>query len=203
MIVKRVSVGPLAENCYIVFREGSSGSLIIDPGDEFEKIDSIINACGVAPQAILLTHGHFDHIMSVGAIKNKYNCPVYIHEDDFRMASSGGNISYYFGENSLGIIADKIIYDDCILDISDYKIKAIHTPGHTKGSVSYYFDGMLFSGDTLFLLSCGRTDFPGGSMGAMRQSLEKLMTLPLDTIVYPGHGDESTIGFEKENNPYV
>ncbi|MCR5785096.1 MAG: MBL fold metallo-hydrolase [Eubacterium sp.] len=203
--VEQRMVGPIMENCYLIVNTDTKEALIIDPGAEAGKIKGMVDKCEAKPVAILLTHGHYDHIGAVNEIKRMYDIPVYVHEteDELLEETKTGQLRY------MGITepveGDERLHGEPELNLAGFSIKVFHTPGHTKGGVCYYFknEGVLFSGDTLFRGSVGRTDFPGGSMSELVHSIEdKLFTLPEDTKVYPGHEGETSIGFEKVYNPF-
>lgn len=204
-ILDRV-VGPIQTNCYFMVNEANNECVIVDPGAQASTITAIIKKNEYKPQGILLTHGHFDHIGAVEELKNEFNIKVYAGEDEADVISSSSlNLSVDFG---VGCItkADVLLRDNQEFELAGIKIKVIFTPGHTKGSVCYYVpaENALFSGDTLFCQSVGRTDFVTGSHGQIVRSLrDRLFTLPDETRVYPGHGEFTQIDFEKENNPYA
>ena len=192
-----IQVGSYEVNCSIISENGKAW--IVDPGHEGARIASLLEKKGLEPEAVLLTHAHFDHITGIAELQKLFpNLPVYIHSEDTVMF--GHPFNQMPGEYaSIGVPAN-------IRDVNELKIcEVIHTPGHTPGGVCYFFaeDKLLLSGDTLFSGSIGRTDFPGGSMSKMMESLKKLMTLPDDTLVIPGHGSHTTIGREKASNPYL
>ena len=196
----------VSTNCYVLQNEQTKECLIIDPAASSSELMSYIESEGLAPQAILLTHGHFDHIMGVDTIKKQYDIPVYagemereLLEDASKNLSSAYGIFYELKEVNY-------VVDGQVLELAGFSIQSIYTPGHTIGGCCYYIQerGDLFSGDTLFCNSIGRTGLPTGSMSALVKSIkEKLFTLPDDTIVYPGHMEETTIAYEKENNPFL
>lgn len=205
MNIIRFSLGPLGTNCYIV-HNGKKG-LIIDPGAEPETIINYLNEEKIEPLAILLTHAHFDHIGAVDALRKKFNIKVYGHELEANWLEdpSFNRSARFIGEE---IITDKpeVLLQEGPLQIEDFTFEVIHTPGHSPGSVSFIFHEHKFiiSGDVLFLQGIGRTDLPGGSLTVLTDSLqEKLYQLPEDYVVLPGHGEQTTIGFEKQNNSYV
>lgn len=155
-------------------------------------------------QFILLTHGHFDHIIGVKGIKNKYNAKVVISAPDEPMLSSGKlSLASFMDAEQNNTQSDIIVFDSDIIKLGSLEIKVLSTPGHTKGSVCYIVDNALFSGDTLFRLSCGRTDFPSGSSDEMMLSLKSLKDLDGNYIVYTGHDEITTLDFERKNNPYM
>lgn len=199
-------LGMIYTNCYIVTNEDTKEGLIIDPSDQAADIKARIQELEITPVAILLTHGHFDHIMAAKDLKETYHIPVLAGEKEKAMLEDynlNGTLSV--GRNYT-LSADRLLKDGEELTLGGLKIKVIHTPGHTAGSVCYYFEKekVLLSGDTLFLESVGRTDMPTGNTHDLLESLNrKLMLLPDDVIVYPGHGDKTAIGYEKANNPFI
>jgi hydroxyacylglutathione hydrolase len=184
--IKRVVCGAYQENAYIV-----GGDIVIDPGDDLEALVM----AAPSPRAVLLTHGHFDHMLAAGELQKKFGVPVYVHEEDAPMLADGTLAAYNAAFANLpmpeGIKWRR--YEDEI-----FGFRVIHTPGHTRGSVCLYSQAekLLFSGDTLFRAGYGRTDLPGGSDREMYDSLAGLLALPGDTRVLPGHGGETTIGIE-------
>ncbi|MET3699224.1 glyoxylase-like metal-dependent hydrolase (beta-lactamase superfamily II) [Bacillus oleivorans] len=204
---KRTPVGPVAANCYLVWNE-SKNCLIIDPGGEDEKIRAAIKKLNLSPRAILLTHCHFDHIAALEEIRQSYSIPVYVHENEAKwLLDPALNGSQLF---NLGTVrckpADRFFTTEGTLDVEGFQFTLFETPGHSPGSVSFYFedDCFVISGDALFYGSIGRTDLPGGNHKELIKSIkEKLLTLPDDTIVLPGHDQETTINQEKEHNPFL
>ena len=199
-------LGPVYTNCYIAKNKETGEALIIDPADSPSKIELKVNAMGARPVAVLLTHGHFDHIMGVEAVGEKYQIPVYAcRQEEEMLREPSVNMTDQMGK-SCSIRPDVFLDDLQVFEAAGFSIQMIHTPGHTKGSCCYYLkeEGVLFSGDTLFCGSVGRTDFPGGSASQIRDSLHRLLAaLPDDTSVYPGHDTSTTIGYEKRYNPFV
>jgi glyoxylase-like metal-dependent hydrolase (beta-lactamase superfamily II) len=188
LITKKIPVGPLETNCYIVSCEISGNTFIIDPGDSPKVISNHIFRNEFIPKAIILTHGHPDHLGALKILKGEFNIPLYMHRGDAGMVK-------FIGIDS----AEKYLSDNDMLELGREKFRIIYTPGHSKGSICILGDGILFSGDTLFFQGVGRTDLPGGSNKELLDSLKnKLFTLPPETIVYPGHGRETTIGKETE-----
>ncbi|HBG81663.1 TPA: hydrolase [candidate division CPR2 bacterium] len=188
MQIKTLKVGPLRTNCYLLIKENAA--LIIDPGDEAERIIATLN--GVFPKAILLTHGHFDHIGALQDLKAKLKVPIYLQNealDEYRVAKEHGEV--------LGISIPEPPKPDYDLTdtvkIDGFSGKVIKTPGHTKGSVCFLFGDNLFSGDTLFKGTCGRTDLPFSDHREMIISLKSLLKLLPQTVIYPGHGDQTTL----------
>ena len=199
-------LGPVYTNCYIAKNKETGEALIIDPADSPSKIELKVNAMGARPVAVLLTHGHFDHIMGVEAVQEKYQIPVYAcRQEEEMLREPSVNMTDQMGK-SCSIRPDVFLDDLQVFEAAGFSIQMIHTPGHTKGSCCYYLkeEGVLFSGDTLFCGSVGRTDFPGGSASQIRDRLHRLLAaLPDDTSVYPGHDTSTTIGYEKRYNPFV
>jgi glyoxylase-like metal-dependent hydrolase (beta-lactamase superfamily II) len=204
--IDTVVVGAIQTNCYIVWNPSSMEALVFDPGDNGPKIYEELKKKELILKAILLTHGHFDHINAATYLVNQTHVKTYISREEERLVTDANlNCSVMFGQPS-NLTPDEFVQDNEILNFLDTQVKVISTPGHTAGSVCYYFqeDGILISGDTLFFESCGRTDFPTGNARQMSATLETLVTqLNVDVAVYPGHGCATTIGYEKKNNPYI
>lgn len=199
MIIKRIFVGDLHTNCYIVECEGETA--IIDPGSDGEKI--LAHTDGKPISKIFLTHGHFDHILAANYIKNKTGAKLYISEDDaMLLKDSEKNLYTEFCKHEKGFepIEADFFYDETV-KLGDTEFEVIKTPGHSSGSICLYADGELFSGDTLFAGSIGRTD--RGSFDEIMHSLWKLMLLDDDVKVHPGHGFSTTIGKERNENPFL
>ncbi len=200
MEITTVVVGELQVNCYIISEDNDA--ILIDPGDDYTKIKNALN--GKKVHAVLLTHGHFDHTGAVGDFQ-KEGARVYASVNDARMLKDGyTSLAQPFGFPFKPIDADVTVKDEDVLEFFGIKFKVIETPGHTQGSICYMMGDILFSGDTLFMSSIGRTDFPGGSFEIIEKSIrEKIYTLKGDTIVYPGHGGATTVEDEKHSNPFV
>ena len=198
--IRSVLVSECYTNCYLCMNTETKEGFIVDPGDDEVKISANVSHIEMKPVAILLTHGHFDHIGAVEKLKKRYDIPVYASEvEDRLLLDNRANLSSMFGEPTM-ICADKFLRDGENVNIAGFDIKFILTPGHTPGSGCYYIadENVLFSGDTLFHASRGRTDFPGGSEAAIINSIkEKLLKLPGNTDVYPGHMDTTKIDNEK------
>lgn len=203
--VASLQVGYIATNCHIVYCEETKDAFVIDPGGEPERIIKMIDKLGVRPVAILNTHGHLDHIGANDALAKKYQAKVYIHTDDAAMlTSSKKNLSGMFGVGFVCNPADVLLSDNDEIALGEHLFKVIHTPGHTPGGVCFFSDHVLISGDTLFRQSVGRTDFPTGSAKLLTGSIKnKLFCLPEETVVYPGHEENTTIGYEKKHNPFI
>lgn len=210
--IGRMVLGSFQTNCYYIYREGTFNEagccpvLLVDPADNGASLYEALKLKGFDIAAILLTHGHMDHIAGVAQIRKLSGSKVYASVEEAQLLGDmHDNLSQMFG-NPLREYADVLLRDGEICTIADMTFQMISTPGHTAGSCSYYFEegGFLISGDTLFEQSVGRTDFPTGSMSVLIRSIKKkLFLLPDKTIVYPGHGGTTTIGWEKENNPFV
>ena len=205
MRIEIIPVGSLMANCYFLIDEKSKETFIVDPGDEGERIFSMVESNGLAVKAIINTHGHVDHIGANAFLHKKTGAPVWIHPDDSSMLeSSRENMSVFVGNGLTSPGADRLLTDGEELQLGAEKIKVLHTPGHTRGGICLEGNGYVITGDTLFNASIGRTDFPGGSYKTIIVSIkQKLMTLPDSMIVYPGHGPESTIGYERKHNPFL
>lgn len=204
--IGKITMGVCQTNCYFVYEEGKSEVLFFDPADNGEHIYHALKEKGFSVQAILLTHGHFDHIWGVEKLRELSGARVYAFETEKELCMDPSmNISASAGR-TCSITPDELLKDGQFVTIGAYTFQAIATPGHTAGSGCFYFekDKILISGDTLFEESVGRTDFPTGSMSTLVRSIkEKLMILPENVKVYPGHGGMTTIGYEKENNPFL
>lgn len=204
--IGRMVLGMCQTNCYFVYREGSNKVIFIDPADYGEQIFKAMKDNGFEVAAILLTHGHFDHIWGCSRLRQLTSAPVYAYEGEEDLLQSAHlNISSEAGR-ACTVKANTLLKDGEEVTLEDMTFKVIATPGHTKGSCCYYFEEakMLISGDTLFEESVGRTDFPTGSMSTLVRSIkEKLFVLPDDVVVYPGHGDSTTIEHEKSYNPFI
>lgn len=198
--IKTLSVGYLQTNCYIV--TDGKFAVVVDPGGGYEKIKAYLADRGLRCDAVLLTHGHFDHIMALSALK-KDGAKVYIHENDEKMLRNEWNLAAEMGLPSLEVVqADVSLCGGEKLVFGEMNFEVIHTPGHTQGGVCYDCNGeYLFSGDTLFAGTYGRTDLYGGSSEALRSSVEKLFAIDGDRTVYPGHYSATTLERERAYNP--
>jgi glyoxylase-like metal-dependent hydrolase (beta-lactamase superfamily II) len=199
MIIKTVTVGELRTNCYIVASSKTREAVIIDPGDEAEKIIEAIETEKLKPILIVNTHAHPDHVGANFKLAEKYDIVAAIGEDGFRMIEDfKGYFEEFSGLKIEDLSMERLLKDNNMIDIGELKLKVINTPGHSKGSICLYGNKVLFSGDTLFAGTYGRTDIPGGSEEEMQASINKLMGLPDETVVYPGHGSRTTIGEERK-----
>lgn len=208
MYVRHIVVGEIQTNCYIAGADNGSSCIVVDPGDEADKIIGTAKRDGRDIAAVLLTHGHFDHIGAVRGIRdncgNKIKVYACVHEKELLASPSLNLSSGFFG--SMSEKADIYLKDRDVVNEAGLSLRVIETPGHTSGGICYYSeaDKILFSGDTLFEASIGRTDFPTGSAEVLISSIrDRLFVLPDDVTVYPGHGPQTNIGFEKKNNMYV
>ena len=192
--MKHLALGAYQTNCYLVWEENSPTCVVIDPGYEPDTILVEAKKLGKEITAVLLTHGHFDHVGGVRELAAETGCPVYLHEAELSMPPqmTAGPLFY---TNTYG--------EGDFVEAAGLSFKVLHTPGHTPGSVCLLCENAMFSGDTLFWGSCGRTDLPGGSWVTIRKSLLRLADLSGDYDVYPGHGDATTLSFERKMNPYM
>lgn len=206
MILKHFVLGPIENNNYLLIDEESKEAVLFDCTEENEKIDAVLKEYNANLKYILLTHGHFDHILGINAFKENHpDCKVLIHENDKELMDKVEEYSAKFGLPNAQIQqVDGFLKDGDIISFGSKKIKVIYTPGHTQGGVCYLIDDLIFTGDTLFYESVGRTDLPGGDFGQLKSHIvNKLFTLDEKIKVYPGHGISSTIGHEKENNKFM
>ena len=192
----------MGNNCYLIVDEKTNKSALVDCTEYSQKMLDFIGDTDL--QYVLLTHGHFDHIIGTKAVKEKFGAKVAISAEDEGMLSSGRlSLALFCGAEQNDVEADLILKDGEVITLGETEIKVISTPGHTKGSVCFIAGEYLFSGDTLFCMSCGRTDFPGGSVPEMMNSLRKLVLLEGNYKVMPGHEEQTTLDFERMNNPYM
>ena len=206
MKIEKFVTGIISTNCYLVINEETKQTVVIDPAACPSYLMGHMKSEGLQVEAILLTHGHFDHIMGIDDLRREFPVPVYVHEGDREtLLDPALNLSSSYTDGYTFDGAD-YIRDGQRLELAGFSFQVIHTPGHTPGGVCYYLEseGVLFSGDTLFQNSVGRTDFPNSSMSDLIRSLrEKVMKLPNDVKVYPGHMGETTIGHERKYNPFI
>lgn len=205
MFFKMLSLGDMDNNCYILGDDKSKHALLIDAPAEVGTILDMLEEEGLKLKFILLTHSHYDHIRALDELCESTGAVVMLHtfETD-GLNDPTVNLSLYAGCQSPEKTVDRPLQDGDVITLGDIELKVLYTPGHTVGSVCYYTDGMLFSGDTLFHKNVGRCDLPGGDFKIIKQSIKKqLYVLPDDTDVYPGHGRTTTIGYEKNYNEYI
>jgi glyoxylase-like metal-dependent hydrolase (beta-lactamase superfamily II) len=206
MQILTVPVGALATNCYIVSRSDDASAVVIDPGADSNRILSVLRDHTLTLEAVLLTHGHFDHFEALDELIAATGCDFYISKADSLMIRDGAknfSISFLGKDISTSSLPKKTVADCDTLSLAGLEISVIETPGHSLGSVCYRIEDRLFSGDTLFQCSCGRVDGYGASGKMMLASLSKLRKIEEDLIVYPGHGEPTSLSYEKENNMYM
>ena len=206
-MVRGIVVGVFQENCWVVGNRRTGEAICIDPGDQPDEVLALAKDMGVQIKAIANSHAHIDHVMGVRGVAERAGAKFFLHRDDLELLRHGWrDAAARFGlDASQGPPdPDFFLNEGDIVEVDGLQLRTITTPGHTRGSISFYTDGMLFSGDTLFRGSIGRTDLPGGDFAQEMTSITaKLLALPDDTIVLPGHMDETSIGFEKKHNPFV
>ncbi len=206
MIIKTFVEGPIDANNYLIIDENTNEAVLIDCSSSCTKFIDAVKSTGVNLKYILLTHGHFDHLLGIDKFKEVFNADVYVSEDDLNQVKLVPDMMQMF----LGMVPETVsqithyIKDGDEFSIGDLKIKAVSTPGHTKGGMCYLVEDKLFSGDTLFFGSVGRCDLLDGDLNAISKSIkEKLFTLPDNVEVFPGHGGKTTIGYEKKYNEII
>lgn len=206
MKVEKFVTGIISTNCYLVVNEETKQTVIIDPAACPDYLMGHIKSEGYQVEAILLTHGHFDHTMGIDGFRKEFPVPVYVHEAEAEtLANPALNLSGVYTEGYT-FSGGTYVKDGQVLHLAGYEFQVLHTPGHTPGGVCYYVESeqVLFSGDTLFHGSVGRTDFPNSSMSDLVRGIqEKLLSLPDEVKVYPGHMDETSMGYEKSYNPFL
>lgn len=201
--VLTLSLGALGTNCHLFWDAVGREAAIIDPGDESGRILDAVNRLRLKPEVIINTHGHGDHIGANGAVRTATGARLLIHAEDCRLlADASANLSSSFGPPLISPPADGLLTDGQQLNIGRLRMQVLSTPGHTPGSVCLFGEGLLFSGDTLFAGSVGRTDFPGGDPRRLEASLRRLRSLPAGTRVYPGHGPSTDLEREFASNPF-
>lgn len=209
MILEMLTVGPFMSNCYIVGSEVTGEGMIIDPGAEAEVILDSIRRLKLSVALIVATHSHIDHVAALSQVKEVTGAPFAIHEAEARGHHIPDELAQMVPEmmgHSLKSLPepDRLLCDGEVIELGDLRFTVLHTPGHSPGGISLLVPGIVFCGDTLFNFGIGRTDLPGGSYATLMNSIfTKLMVLPDDTRVLPGHGPESTIGIERKYNPFL
>ena len=205
MKIISLQVGNLGTNCYLAYDEQTLDGVVIDPGGEGARVVREVANQHIKVQAILLTHGHADHIMALKHVREALQVPVIIHkEDETMLGDVKRNLSFFVGETISYTSVDRLVDDEEVVTLGSLSFKVLHTPGHTPGGCCFQFGLDVFCGDTIFSESIGRTDLPGGSYAQILQSIQgKIMTLPDDTSLYPGHGPKTTVGWERRMNPFL
>jgi glyoxylase-like metal-dependent hydrolase (beta-lactamase superfamily II) len=209
LMVKGIVVGVFAENCWVIGNRRTSEGICIDPGDQPDEVLALARDMGVNIKLIANSHAHIDHVLGIRGVHSSTGSKFLLHHQDLDLLRDG----FAMSASRFGLDAsqqppdpDHFVEDADIVEVEGLRLRTIYTPGHTPGSVSYYCEegGFLFSGDTLFRGSIGRTDLPGGSLEEeMRSICDRLLVLPEDTVVLPGHMDETTVAFEQKHNPFV
>lgn len=205
-VVEGIVLGMVSTDTWFLKHKETGEMLIIDPADRADVIARQVKKMEGTPKGVLLTHGHFDHMMAAEDLRNQYHIPIYAFEGEKELLSNARtNLSGNWAE-ACTLEADYLLKDNENINLAGFDIQVLHTPGHTSGSCCYYIkeEELLFSGDTLFAGSIGRTDFPTSNPWQMKTSLQRLLTqLPGETIVCPGHGEQTTIAYEKRYNPFA
>ena len=207
MILEMLTVGPFQENCYVIGDQESRIGALIDPGDEAARIAMAVEETGLDIGSIIVTHAHIDHVGAVAALTEEYACPVLMHAEAEpaleALPTQAMMMGIRFGKVPT---VDRYVEDEDIVEVGDLRLRSLYTPGHAPGHLAFYLEdeGLVLSGDALFAGSVGRVDLPGGSMEVLMRSIEeRLMTLPDETRVYPGHGPQTTVGNERASNPFL
>ena len=205
MILKTLVVGLLETNCYILGDEKTKDAVVIDPGEEFEEIDKQLKASALKVKYIVLTHGHFDHTGALARLRESTGAEILIHAEDASMLSSSGQAQpFLLDSGAEPCAADRTLKEGDKIRFGEATLEVLHTPGHTPGGISLVTDKMIFTGDTLFCGSVGRTDLAGGSFSKLIDSIKgKLLAKGDDYLIYPGHGPATSIEDERKQNPFL
>ncbi len=205
MKIITIVVGPLQTNCYLIGDEAHGQCMIIDPGDDISEIITAVEERNWKPLKIIATHAHIDHVGRLKELQQHYNLPFYMGEEDLPILNMLGSQSQMFGLPNSGLPdISAYLHHKQNIPCGSLSFTVLHTPGHSPGSLSLYAPGALFAGDVLFKESIGRTDIIGGNYRQLIQSIQnQLLTLPDETVVYPGHGPTTTIAHEKQFNPFL
>lgn len=204
--LKTMVVGMVQTNCYIISNPVTREAIVIDPGDRAGKIEQYLKDNDLVCKAILLTHGHFDHIMAAAELAELFHAGIYALEEEAELLKNPKLNESFHIHRECSLVPDVLLRDREVIELAGYRITVLHTPGHTGGGACYYFtdQNILLSGDTLFYEDIGRSDLPTGNHRKLVESIvNQLMVLPDDVKVYPGHGEPTTIGHERENNMYL
>ena len=201
MLMKSLVVGPLQVNCFVIADEKTGESMVIDPGDEPDRIIDVIKGNGLKVKYIICTHAHFDHVGGITELKDETDAKIVIHQEERELYNSAMDQAAFWGYELAPLPEpDMFVKEGDKIEIGHLSFEVFHSPGHSPGGISLYGEGVVFTGDTLFAGSVGRTDFYGGDINKLKKSFLRLMSLPPDTKVFCGHGRLSTIRQEKANN---
>ncbi len=202
MMIEQLPVGPLLANCYLVADEASRRAIVVDPGDEGPRIAAMIERLRLAVDFIVLTHGHFDHLGAVGPIRAVTGAPVVVHEAEQETMRAPKLFAGLEIEEPL--VPDRLLKDGETLIVGAHRLTVVHTPGHSPGHITLVGEGLALVGDVIFAGSIGRTDLPGGDFVTLMNSITRhILTLPDETVLYPGHGPATTVGRERATNPFL
>jgi hydroxyacylglutathione hydrolase len=202
--VRWITVGPFQENCYLVADEASGRAVLVDPGDEPRRIQAMVREAGVGIDAIWLTHAHLDHIGAVAAMRREWDVPTFLHPADRPLWDAAPQQAAFYGLSiEQGDAPGESLEEGQVLQLGKLSFTVMHTPGHAPGHCVFVGPGVMIGGDLLFAGSIGRTDLPLADPVAMQRSLERVTSLAAETVVYPGHGPATTIGEERESNPFL
>lgn len=204
MILKTIAVGPLESNCYVIGDENTKKGMIVDPGDEPDRIMEAVKKLGLDVEYIVITHAHFDHVGAIPEVKEATGAKIALHKEDMTLYEAATDQAAFWGYQMDSLPKpDMFLGEGDEIKIGSLSFKILHTPGHSPGGICLFGEGMVVTGDTLFAGSVGRTDFHGGSERRLKESFKRLLDLPENTRVLAGHGPDSTIGTERRDNPFV
>lgn len=204
MQIEMITTGPIQENCYVVMDETTHDAVIVDPGDDAPRIVEAVERMGARPVSIVNTHCHFDHVGAVSALQSRYDIPFYIHPNDHEMLENASFTASNFGMKIEQPRVDRFIREGETVAVGNSRLSVRFTPGHCPGHIILVGDGFALVGDVVFAGSVGRTDFPGTSWEVLSASIKReLLTLPDDTVLFPGHGPSTSVGRERRTNPYL
>ncbi|MBC8413256.1 MAG: MBL fold metallo-hydrolase [Nitrospira sp.] len=204
MILKRVTVGQLDTNAYIIGDESKGTAIIVDPGDSADRIMEVVRQNDLRVESIIFTHAHFDHIGAAGDIKKETGADIYLHSDDLETYDLARDQAAFWGYEVKDLPKpDKHLDEGDEVRVGKLSFRVLHTPGHSRGGICLLGEGVLITGDTIFAGSVGRTDFPGGSIAELKKSFKRIVELPEDTLIYPGHGPDSSVKKERLANFFM